>query len=73
MELALQVLGAAVPTDPVMRADGTAVACTVTRADLAANRWDRRVRVDDTESAGPSDRHPRWSPPCSHLQLHYPR
>ena len=62
MELALQVLGAAVPTDPVMRADGTAVACTVTRADLAANRWDRRVRVDDTESAGPSDRHPRWSP-----------
>jgi dipeptidyl aminopeptidase/acylaminoacyl peptidase len=62
MELALQVLSAAVPTDPVLRADGTAVACTVTRADLAANRWDRRVRVGDTESAGPSDRHPRWSP-----------
>ena len=62
MELALQVLSAAVPTDPVLRADGTAVACTVTRADLAANRWDRRVRVGDTESAGPADRHPRWSP-----------
>jgi dipeptidyl aminopeptidase/acylaminoacyl peptidase len=62
MELAQQVLRAAVPTDPVLRADGTAVACTVTRADLDADRWDRRVRVGDTESAGPADRHPRWSP-----------
>ncbi len=62
MELALQVLGTAVPTDPVLRADGDAVACTVTRADLAGNRWDRRVRVDDVESTGPADRHPRWSP-----------
>ena len=62
MELALQVLSAAVPTDPVLRADGAAVACTVTRADLATNGWDRRVRVEGAESAGPADRHPRWSP-----------
>ena len=62
MDVALQVLSAAVPTDPVLRADGAAVACTVARADLAGNRWDRRVRVDDVESSGPADRHPRWSP-----------
>ncbi len=62
MDLARQVLSAAVPADPVLRPDGAAVACTVTRADLAHDRWDRRVRVGDVETDGPADRHPRWSP-----------
>lgn len=62
MDLARQVLRAAVPADPVLQPDGAVVACTVTRADLATDRWDRRVRVGDVESAGPADRHPRWSP-----------
>lgn len=56
------MLSAAVPADPVLRPDGSGVACVVTRADLAADRWDRRVRVDDIETDGPADRHPRWSP-----------
>jgi len=62
VELARQVLRAAVPSDPALRPDGRALACTVTRADLTADRWDRRVRVDDSESDGPSDRRPQWSP-----------
>jgi dipeptidyl aminopeptidase/acylaminoacyl peptidase len=62
MNLPVRVLTAAVPSDPVLRADGGAVACVVTRADIVGNRWERRVRVGELESAGPSDRHPRWSP-----------
>lgn len=62
MELPLRVLTTTVPSDPALSFDGTAVACVVTRADLRADRWDRRVRVGDVESSGPSDRHPRWSP-----------
>jgi dipeptidyl aminopeptidase/acylaminoacyl peptidase len=62
MDLVVRVLTATVPSDPVLRADGNAVACTVTRAHLATDRWERRVRVGDEESSGPSDRHPRWSP-----------
>jgi dipeptidyl aminopeptidase/acylaminoacyl peptidase len=62
MNLPVQVLAAAVPSDPVLRADGAAVACVVTRANISGNTWDRRVRVGESESAGPHDRHPRWSP-----------
>ena len=62
MELPLEVLTAAVPSDPALRFDGAAVACVVTRADIETDRWERRVRVGNDESAGPSDRHPRWSP-----------
>jgi dipeptidyl aminopeptidase/acylaminoacyl peptidase len=62
MNLPVEVLTAAVPSDPVLRADGGVVACVVTRADIVGNRWERRVRVGEQESAGPNDRHPRWSP-----------
>jgi dipeptidyl aminopeptidase/acylaminoacyl peptidase len=62
MNLPIQVLTAAVPSDPVLRADGAAVACVITRGDLTADRWDRCIRVDEHESSGPADRHPRWSP-----------
>ncbi len=67
MELAHGVLTAAVPSDPVLRFDAGAVACVITRADIGLDRWDRRVRVGDDESAGPSDRHPRWSPVSDEL------
>lgn len=62
MNLPVQVLTAAVPSDPVLRADGAALACVITRGDLTADRWQRRIRVGDCESEGPADRHPRWSP-----------
>lgn len=62
MNLPVQVLAAAVPSDPVLRPDGAAVACVVTRGDLTADRWHRRVRVGDHQTEGPADRHPRWSP-----------
>lgn len=67
MELPLRVLTAPVPSDPVLRFDGAAEACVVSRADLEHDRWDRRIRVGPTESSGPSDRHPRWSPVADEL------
>lgn len=62
MDLPLHVLTAAVPSDPDLSPDGDRVACVVTRGDIDLDHWDRKVRVDEQESDGPTDRHPRWSP-----------
>jgi dipeptidyl aminopeptidase/acylaminoacyl peptidase len=62
----------AIPSDPRLQPGGERIAFVVTRLDLEADKYVRRVWVWDGEQArplttGPADTAPRWSPDGSKL------